>query len=56
MPISNYSFENQNLSSVKSEVAEILNLTNSLTENQQRELLAFARGYKCGTIAPKESA
>lgn len=48
--------EKENLMTVKDEVVEILNLTNSLSENQQRELLAFARGYKCGTIASKESA
>ncbi|MDO4301998.1 MAG: hypothetical protein Q4D26_11500 [Clostridia bacterium] len=56
MSISKCLLENENLMTVKDEVSEILNLTNSLSENQQRELLAFARGYKCGTIAPKESA
>lgn len=40
--------ENGNVTEVKDEVAEILNLTRSLNESQQRELLAFAKGYKLG--------
>ena len=40
--------ENGNATEVKDEVAEILNLTRSLNESQQRELLAFAKGYKLG--------
>lgn len=40
--------ENGNATEVKDEVAEILNLTISLNENEQRELLAFAKGYKLG--------
>lgn len=56
MSMSKGLLENENLMTVKDEVVEILNLTSSLSENQQRELLAFARGYKCGTIASKESA
>lgn len=40
--------ENGNVTEVKDEVAEILNLTISLNENEQRELLAFAKGYKLG--------
>lgn len=40
--------ENGNVTEVKDEVAEILTLTSSLSESQQRELLAFAKGYKLG--------
>lgn len=40
--------ENGNATEVKDEVAEILTLTSSLNESQQRELLAFAKGYKLG--------
>ncbi len=41
-------FENENITEVKNEINEILDLTNGLSKSQQRELLAFVRGYKYG--------